>query len=95
MLPYYLHVCEALDMVPDEDLVKELEEDNAKELAQLEEKLKDAEGNHGETEISEVLYSKAMFFTRIGNKVRALLADRDHFMLQISILYTVSAVQVD
>lgn len=69
MLPYYLHVCETLDMTPDSELVKRLEEDNAKELAQLEGKLEDAEGNHGETEISEVLYSKAMFFTRIGSKV--------------------------
>jgi 26S proteasome regulatory subunit N7 len=58
---------------PKADLLAELEKKNAEELESIETKLKDAEENLGESEISELLRSKAMYLCRIGNKVRFYL----------------------
>lgn len=55
---------------PNSELIPALEKKNAEELESLETKLKDAEENLGESEISELLRSKAMYLCRIGNKVR-------------------------
>ncbi len=54
---------------PSDDLLPALEKRNAEELESLDTKLKDAEENLGESEISELLRSKAMYLCRIGNKV--------------------------
>lgn len=54
---------------PNADLLPALEKRNADELESLDTKLKDAEENLGESEISELLRSKAMYLCRIGNKV--------------------------
>lgn len=54
---------------PSADLLPALEKRNAEELESLDTKLKDAEENLGESEISELLRSKAMYLCRIGNKV--------------------------
>ena len=51
------------------DLVEKLAEKNVTKLTGIEEKLKDAEENLGESEISELLRSKAMYLCRIGDKV--------------------------
>ena len=53
----------------DSDLVDKLAEKNVTELKAIEDKLKDAEENLGESEISELLRSKAMYLCRIGDKV--------------------------
>jgi 26S proteasome regulatory subunit N7 len=58
---------------PNADLLAQLEKKNAEELESIETKLKDAEENLGESEISELLRSKAMYLCRIGNKVRKRL----------------------
>lgn len=54
---------------PKTDLLPQLEERNAAELKTLEDKLKDAEENLGESEVSELLRAKAMYLCRIGSKV--------------------------
>lgn len=54
------------------ELLAKLEESNSKELSSIEEKLKDAEQSLGESEISELLRSKAMYLCRIGDKVRSI-----------------------
>lgn len=54
---------------PKADLLSQLEERNAAELKSLEDKLKDAEENLGESEVSELLRAKAMYLCRIGSKV--------------------------
>lgn len=54
---------------PSADLLPALETRNVEELESLNTKLKDAEENLGESEISELLRSKAMYLCRIGNKV--------------------------
>ncbi|BEJ18198.1 hypothetical protein CspHIS471_0704750 [Cutaneotrichosporon sp. HIS471] len=59
---------------PNDDLLPTLEKRNAEELESLDAKLKDAEENLGESEISELLRSKAMYLCRIGNKEAAIPA---------------------
>lgn len=51
------------------ELIQTLTEKNEKELKSFEEKLKAAEENEGESEISALLRSKAMYLARIGDKV--------------------------
>jgi 26S proteasome regulatory subunit N7 len=62
MAPYLRHV-----ESDNADLIAKLEEKN-----ELEAKLRDAEENQGESEISELLRSKAMYFCRIGDRVGLL-----------------------
>ncbi|KAF3904005.1 hypothetical protein AA313_de0203514 [Arthrobotrys entomopaga] len=63
----------------DENLYEELKEKNDKELQEWEEKLKDAEEKAGETEVVEAMGGKAEFWTRIGEKEKAVAAYNDVF----------------
>ncbi|KAF3190291.1 hypothetical protein TWF106_001964 [Orbilia oligospora] len=63
----------------DEKLYNELQEKNEKELQEWEEKLKDAEEKAGETEVVEAMGGKAEFWTRIGDKEKAVAAYNDVF----------------
>lgn len=54
---------------PNPELLATLEKKNTEELESLETKIKDAEENLGESEVSELLRSKAMYLCRIGSKV--------------------------
>ncbi|EWC46917.1 hypothetical protein DRE_03929 [Drechslerella stenobrocha 248] len=63
----------------DEKFYEELKEQNEKELQEWEEKLKDAEEKAGETEVVEAMGGKAEFWTRIGEKEKALAAYNDVF----------------
>ncbi|WVQ80866.1 hypothetical protein IAT38_002973 [Cryptococcus sp. DSM 104549] len=56
------------------ELIAKLEKKNAEQLEEFDKKLKEAEENEGDSEISELLRSKAMYFCRIGDKERALPA---------------------
>ena len=73
MAPFYKALCEKLGWAP-EGFLAELEAANAAELAKLEEKIKDAAENEGETEIREAYLAKADFLMRIGEKEIALAA---------------------
>ena len=53
----------------DTALIKSLKEKNEKEIASFDEKVKEAEEQEGESEISELLRSKAMYLCRIGERV--------------------------
>jgi 26S proteasome regulatory subunit N7 len=53
----------------DESLVQELEAENAKVLSEFEKKIEEAEKVEGESEIAEAWREKAMYLTRIGEKV--------------------------
>lgn len=64
MAPYLLHINSDKS-----DLIKSLKEKNDKQLKEFDDKLKDAEENQGESEISALLRSKAMYLARIGDKV--------------------------
>ena len=56
------------------DLQTKLKAKNEEELAKLEEKVKDAEANHGETELSDALRAKATYLAKIGEKVHITTA---------------------
>ncbi|KAK6905196.1 26S proteasome regulatory subunit N7 [Kwoniella mangroviensis CBS 8886] len=56
------------------DLISSLEKKNKEKLEEFEKKLKDAEENQGDSEISETLREKAMYLTRIGDKERSIPA---------------------
>lgn len=51
------------------ELIQKLEEKNKQQVEEYDGKLKDAEENEGDSEISELLRNKAMYFVRIGDKV--------------------------
>lgn len=51
------------------ELIQKLEEKNKEQVEEYDRKLKDAEENEGDSEISELLRNKAMYFVRIGDKV--------------------------
>lgn len=51
------------------ELIQKLEEKNKQQVEEYDRKLKDAEENEGDSEISELLRNKAMYFVRIGDKV--------------------------
>lgn len=52
-----------------ESLVQELEAENEKVLSEIEKKIQEAEKVEGESEIGEAWREKAMYLTRIGEKV--------------------------
>ncbi|CAM6092444.1 unnamed protein product [Calypogeia fissa] len=52
--------------------LEEFNTKNAEELTKLDEKIKDAEENLGESEVREALLNKALYFIRIGDKEKAL-----------------------
>ncbi|KAK8845547.1 hypothetical protein IAR55_006262 [Kwoniella newhampshirensis] len=56
------------------DLISILEKKNTEQLETFDTKLKEAEENQGDSEISELLRSKAMYLCRIGDKERAIPA---------------------
>lgn len=51
------------------ELIQKLEGKNKEQVEEYDRKLKDAEENEGDSEISELLRNKAMYFVRIGDKV--------------------------
>jgi 26S proteasome regulatory subunit N7 len=53
----------------DESLVQELEAENEKVLSEFEKTIEEAEKVEGESEIAEAWRAKAMYLTRIGEKV--------------------------
>ena len=57
-----------------ESLVQELEAENEKVLSEYQKKIEEAEKVEGESEIAEAWREKAMYLTRIGEKVQALAA---------------------
>jgi|EP00927_Polykrikos_kofoidii_P050482 26S proteasome regulatory subunit N7 len=75
MLPYYeTYLCPGVFGVADEALKAELKKQNEEELAKLEEKIKDAKENLGDTEIRDALSEKAEFYNKIGDKASAIEA---------------------
>lgn len=69
MLPFYLSLAEQFKWEADNSLVDTLRKSNEEELKTLDDKIKDAEENLGESEIRDALLARADFFSRIGDKV--------------------------
>jgi len=69
MAPFYELICEEQGWTVDTDLLNKMKAENEEGLKKLDEKLKDAEENLGETEISDTLLARAEHFAKIGDKV--------------------------
>jgi len=72
MLPFYERCCEEFKWQIDNALVETMKKTNAETLARLEATHKDAVENLGESEVREAMLAKATFFTRIGDKEKAI-----------------------
>lgn len=69
MAPYYEGLCKDLKWQLDGDLLSRMKKANDEELKRLDDVLKDAEKNLGESEIRDAMMSKAEYLIRIGDKV--------------------------
>ncbi|XP_072181862.1 26S proteasome non-ATPase regulatory subunit 6-like [Diadema setosum] len=79
MAPFYEEICKELNWKVDTKVLQAMKDDNAAELKKLDETLKDAEQNLGETEVRDALLAKAEFFCRIGDKESCLTTFRKAF----------------
>ncbi|KAF8633521.1 hypothetical protein AX17_004427 [Amanita inopinata Kibby_2008] len=79
MAPYYKMITSASTstlLVLDQALLETMEKANEEELKGLDERLAEAEQTEGESEISDALKARANYFTRIGDKDRAIAAQK-------------------
>merc|ERR1740121_1878699 len=80
MLPYYeKYLCPDLLGPADKALTTEMKRQNEEDLKKLEEKIRDASENLGDTEVRDALSAKAEFFNRIGDKDAAIAGYEDAF----------------
>jgi len=79
MLPFYLHLCEQFKWKEDSNIVEKLKASNDEDQKKLDEKIKDAEENLGESEIRDALLARADFYCRIGDKEKAVTAYRQTY----------------
>jgi len=79
MAPFYKRVCEDLKWALDNEKLSSMEEQNKKTLQELDDKIKDAEENLGETEVRDAYLDKAEFFVQIGDKENSLSNLRQSF----------------
>ena len=70
---FYRSVCKELKWKEDSKLWSEMTAENETELKVLEEKIKDAEENLGESEHREALLAKAEYLTKIGIDFKSLI----------------------
>lgn len=76
MAPYYKIVTSHSALQLDQTLLDTMEQQNKDELQKIEDRLAEAEKQEGETEISDALRAKATYLTRIGDKDRAVEAQK-------------------
>jgi len=79
MAPFYRRVCEDLKCPIDKDKFSTMEKQNTIKLEELDEKIKDAEENLGETEVRDAYLEKAEFFVLIGDKEKSLSVLRQSY----------------
>lgn len=72
MAPFYQRLCEDLKWSIDNEKLSAMKEHNKKMLEELDEKIKDAEENLGETEVRDAYLDKAEYFVQIGDKENSL-----------------------
>ncbi|KAF9818963.1 hypothetical protein IEO21_02377 [Rhodonia placenta] len=76
MAPYYRSVTAAGALPLDAALLESMEQANVAELARLEERLEEAKKVEGESDIADALQARANYLTQIGDKERALEAQK-------------------
>lgn len=72
MAPFYEELCKELNWNCDESLLKQMKDVNSSELKKLDDSIKDAEDNLGETEVREFMLKKAEYLCKIGDKEGSL-----------------------
>ena len=80
MAPFYEELCAELKWAVDKALLAKMQANNEEKFKQLDETLKDAEENLGETEIRDALYAKAEYLCKIGEKVQTVTIFGLHFL---------------
>ena len=78
MAPFYEELCTDLKWPVDNSLLAKMQSNNEETFKKLDETLKDAEENLGETEIRDALYAKAEHLCKIGDKVQYYCIARKH-----------------
>ncbi|KAG6915135.1 hypothetical protein DXG01_013099 [Tephrocybe rancida] len=73
MAPYYALIPPSI-LPPDPTLLSTLKKANEEELTKLDERLAEAEKIEGESEIGDALRGRANYFTRVGDKEKAVAA---------------------
>ncbi|KAF9220127.1 PCI-domain-containing protein [Gyrodon lividus] len=76
MAPYYQLVTSSSPLDADPALLESMEKANEEELKKLDERLAEAEKTEGESEISDALKARANHLTRVGDKERAVVAQK-------------------
>merc|ERR1740121_290380 len=86
MLPYYeKYLCPDLLGPADKALTTEMKRQNEEDLKKLEEKIRDASENLGDTEVRDALSAKAEFFNRIGDKDAAIAGYEEAFKKTVGV----------
>ncbi|KAI0823540.1 PCI-domain-containing protein [Trametes gibbosa] len=76
MAPYYRVVTTTDALELDQALVARMEKENKEELDKIDERLEEAKKTEGETDIADALRARANYLTRIGDKDKAVEAQK-------------------
>lgn len=85
MAPYYCKCCEDLGWDIDNNLLSTLEARNQKKLSELAAAIVDAEKNLGEMEVRDAYLKRAEYYSRIGDKDKAVEEFRVTFNKTVSL----------
>lgn len=85
MAPYYQQVCEELGWRFDKQVYEALHKKNLKDLEELNAAIEDAEKNLGEMEVRDAYLKRAEFYSRIGDKDKAVEEFRVTFNKTVSL----------
>eukprot|EP00760_Papus_ankaliazontas_P038348 PhM_4_TR9094/c0_g1_i1/m.36796/K03037/PSMD6, RPN7; 26S proteasome regulatory subunit N7 len=72
MAPYYATICDIFAWDVDTALLQEMKKKNEKKLAELDEKIRDAEENLGDSDVRDSLLEKAEYFGKIGDREQCM-----------------------
>ncbi|KAI1715726.1 26S proteasome subunit RPN7 domain-containing protein [Ditylenchus destructor] len=92
MGPFYEIVCQETNTSIDQALLRSLKEKNAKKLKEIDDEIKDAEKNLGESDVRRAWLSKSEYLSRIGSKEAAVEAFRHTFEKTVGIGYRIDLV---
>ncbi|XP_031563146.1 26S proteasome non-ATPase regulatory subunit 6-like [Actinia tenebrosa] len=92
MAPFYEELCSELKWSLDQTLLAKMKKANEEKMKKLEEKLKFAEENLGETEVRDELFAQAEYLCSIGNKEGALTAFRKCYDKAVAMGYKLDII---
>lgn len=72
MAPYYEIICNELNLSIDNELLDKMTASTVTKLQELDGNIKNAEENHGDTEVREAMIAKAHYLSKIGAREKAL-----------------------